>query len=255
MLSRKPVNALVIAIAVLACSAAAPGAANACVNAATAKSFQGQAHMYTVISATGTVPGAGGTETVTLDREALNLHLNLSHKALGKGGTVFFGGKMTGGAVTVKDSLEGSDGSEQQLTYHGPLGAIPDFGSAELAFSRSKCKYDLALTYGVNTTLHSEGELETDPEASTDMESGPEPLPRSLHLAHSGSINAYLTCADGEDPFPEACVNFAGTWTNDYGTLFLCGSIVAVNCKEDTEPVGTSSVGWNLKPTLEKKKK
>lgn len=254
MSPRRPAYALVVMTAVLACSAAAPGAASACVNAATAKSFQGQAHMYTIISATGTTPGAGGLETVTLDREALNLHLNLAHKAIGKGGTVFFGGKMTGGTVTVKDSLEGGDGSEQQLIYHGPLGALPDFGSAELAFSRSKCRYDLALTYGVNTTLHSEGDLETDPEASADAESGPEPLPRSLRLAHSGSIKTYLACVAADDPFPDACATLAGTWTSDFGTLFLCGSIVAANCKDDTESIGTTSVGWNLKPTLEKKK-
>ena len=116
MSPRRPAYVLVIAIAVLACSAVVPGAASACVNAGTAKSFKGQAHMYTVISATGTAPGAGGFETATLDREALDLHLNLAHKTFGKGGTVFFGGKMTGGAVTVKDSLDGSDGSEQQLT-------------------------------------------------------------------------------------------------------------------------------------------
>jgi hypothetical protein len=162
---------------------------------------------------------------------------------------------MTGGDVTVNDFLESSDGSEQGLKYHGGLAELPDFGFAELAFSRSKCRYDLAFTYGVNTTLTSEGELETDPETSVDMESGSKPLPRSLHLTGGGSIDAYLTCAGGEAPVPQACFSFGGTWTTDYGTLFLCGSVVAVNCKDDTQPVGTASVGWNLKPTLEKKKK
>jgi hypothetical protein len=254
MSPRRPVHALVVAIAVAACSAAVPSAASACVNAATAKSFQGQAHMIMVLSATGTAPGGGGFETATLDRKALDLHLKLTNKRLGKGGTVFFAGKIAGGAVDVKDMLESSDGTEQQLTFHGGLGALPDFGAAELAFSRSKCKYDLSITYGVNTTLKSEGELETDPEASADMESGPKPLPRSLQLAHSGSIDAYLSCVAGEAPLPQACFSFAGTWTTNFATLALCGSVVAENCKDDSLPVGTASVGWSLKPTLEKKK-
>lgn len=113
----------------------------------------------------------------------------------------------------------------------------------------------LALTFGVNTTLTSEGDLETDPEASIDMEGGPEPLVRSMHLAHHGSIDAHLTCAAGEDPLPQACFSFGGTWTTDYATLFLCGSIVAVNCKDDEQRIGGAAVGWSLKPTLEKKKK
>lgn len=142
MFPRRPAHALVVAIAALACSAVVPGAASACVNAAMAKSFQGQANVYMALSATGTTPGEGGLETASLQRGADHLHLNLAHKRLGKGGTVFFGGKMTGGDVTVNDLLESGDGSEQRLKFHGGLGEIPDFGAAELAISRSKCEYD-----------------------------------------------------------------------------------------------------------------
>lgn len=255
MPARRPTRALAVTIGILACAVAVPAGAGACANPATVKSFQGQAHLILALVATGTSPGAGGTETVALQRHALNLHLHLADKVIGKKpGTSFFGGTMTGGSVAVEDLRESSaGGSEAKLSYNGPLTKkLPNYGRAELVFSRSKCRYDLELSFGVRATFEGDGELDTSPEATGGMESGPEPLPHSMYLADSGSMNAYLTCPHTK--FLQACYSFSGTWTTDFATLALCGSVVAVGCKDDTEPVGTASVGWSLTPTLEKKK-
>lgn len=255
MPTRRTTRALAVTIGILACAAVVPAVAGACANPATVKSFQGQAHLILALTATGTSPGTGGTETVTLQRHALNLHLHLAHKLIGKKpGTSFFGGTMTGGSVTVEDLRESSaEGFEAKLSYHGPLTKeIPNHGRAELVFSRSKCRYELELSFGVKATFEGDGELDTSPEATGGMQSGFEPLPHSMYLADSGKMDAYLTCPDAK--FLPACYSFGGTWTTDFATLALCGSVVAVGCKDDTEPVGTASVGWSLKPTLEKKK-
>lgn len=256
MSPRRPVRSLAVTIVALGCSALVPATAGACANPATVKSFQGQAYINMALSATGTSPGAGGLETATLQRRALGLHVHLNEKLLGKAkGTSFFAGTMTGGSVSVKDELEGGeDGSESKLVYDGPLAkTIPDYGRAEVVFSRKKCQYDLELSFGVKASFEGDGELDTDPEATVDLESGPESLPHSLHLADSGNIRAYLSCLS--ITIPQACATFGGTWTSNFATLFLCGSVVAVNCKDDTLSVGTVSVGWTLKPIMEKKKK
>lgn len=211
--------------------------------------------MNLALTATGTDPGLGGTETVTLVRRAVELHLNLPKKLVGKHGFTFFSGTMTGGAVTVADALDTSaDGFEASLAYNGPLTRqLPIFGSADIAFDRRKCRYELLLGYGVKASFEGDASLETDPEATTTVDGGPEALPHSLHLSDGGSIDAFLSCPDTQGP--QACVSFDGTWTAEFATLALCGSTVSVSCKDDTEPVGSAHVGWSLTPTLEKPKK
>jgi hypothetical protein len=80
-------------IAALSRSALAPGSASACVNAATAKSFQGQANAYMALSATGTRAGCRGIGDRVAARRGGQPASDLTHKTIGKAEPYFSAAK------------------------------------------------------------------------------------------------------------------------------------------------------------------
>jgi hypothetical protein len=248
---RRSTLAVLAALAALAVPTLAPSSAGACANPANVKYFKGRAHMAMSLSATGVDPGLGGSETATLTRKAQELRFTLGDKLISKEGAVFFAGKVHYGQVAVEDSLVHSgSGLEGSYEFKGALGPPPTWGRAEVAMSRKKCRYELVVGWGVVTTFSGDEELAGARGAHASMESGPESIPHSLDITGGGNMDAYLGCDD--KLIPQACFSFGGTWTTNFATLALCGSVTAVGCKDDSEPVGTATVGWSLTPVFEK---
>jgi hypothetical protein len=236
----------------LAVCAAVPAGASACASLAGVKSFHGSAHMVFGAGAAGEDPGSGGIETVTLNRVATQLKLNLDTKEIGKKDTLFLG-TVSGGTVSVGDSLNNSgDGFSGQESYDGAV--KPGLGSALLAIDHRKgtCQYGLNVGYGVTTEFSGDEEVKPPSEAGATASSGRFGLPDSLKLSAGRPLPAYLDCPPDEtEQVP--CYVFSGGWTTDFGTLAECHSVEAVNCSSDTEPVGMATLSWSLSPTFAKK--
>ncbi len=237
----------------LAVCAAMPAGASACASLAGVKSFHGSAQMAFAVAATGEDPGEGGIETITLNRVATGLKVNLDDKDLGKKDTLF-DGKVSGGNVSVGDTFNNSDdGFTGQETYNGPVtNSLPGYGSAFVTIDHRKnmCRYAVVIGYGATTEFSGDEEVKPPPTVGATASSGPVPVPDSLQLSDSRSLPAYLSCAN--ETVPEACFDFGGGWMTEFATLALCHSVEAVNCSSDTAPVGTASFSWNLSPTFER---
>ncbi len=237
----------------LAVGAVMPAGASACASLAGVKSFHGSAQMAFAVAATGEDPGQGGIETITLNRVATGLKVNLDEKDLGRKDTLF-DGKVSGGNVSVADTFNNTgDGFTGQETYNGPVtNDLPGYGAAFLAIDhrKSTCRYAVVIGYGATTEFSGDEEVKPPPTVGASASSGPVPIPDTLKLSDSRSLPAYLSCAD--ETIPEACFDFGGGWMSEFATLALCHSVEAVNCSNDTEPVGTASFSWNLSPTFER---
>ncbi len=236
-----------------ACAAAPPGA-SACASLAGVKSFHGTAHMVFGAAATGEDPGQGGSETITLNRVATGLKINLDERDIGKKDTAFYG-KASGGTVSVGDSFNNSgDGFSGQENYNGPVkNSTPQLGSAEVIIDHRKgmCRYDVVVGYGVTTEFSGDEEVKPTSTVGAAAASGPVSLAESLNLSGSIPLPATLNCPD--ETVPLRCYDFGGGgWTTEFGTLAQCHSVEAVNCSSDTEPVGSATFGWSLSPTFEK---
>ena len=237
----------------MAACAAAPAGASACASLAGVKTFHGTAHMVFAVAASGEDPGNGGVETITLNRVATGLKVNLDERDLGKKDTLF-DGKASGGNLSVGDTFNNSgDGFSGQETYNGPVtNSLPGYGTAFVVIDHrtNSCRYAVVVGYGATTEFSGDEEVKPPPTVGASASSGPVPVPDSLKLSDSRSLPAYLSCAN--ETVPEACFDFGGGWMTEFATLALCHSVEAVNCSSDTEPVGTASFSWNLSPTFEK---
>ncbi len=205
-------------------------------------------------SVTGKAPGAGGTETIGLLRDASNLRVTLGGKVAGPlpgfGVVTFFSGKSKTGAVSAKDTFAMSGG--------GPKGTVNAIGlpkllSATVLLSSKLCAYQLMVTYVVKNNFTGDAAIKPGLSITGSAITPRRPIPASLKLSGVATIHSYLSgCARSTPPDPQGCFQFGGSWALDFDTLERCGSIVAVNCGPPDKPEGTAHIRWSASPTFAK---
>lgn len=258
---------LALVAAALAAAAAAPSHAGARGRGSTAtpcpswsgvKSFHGTASSSFSATATGSVPGAGGTETIGLSRHASGLKVDLSVKRVsqipGYVGITLFAGKVHGGSVSVADTLTNS-GSSSNASAHANGTSLP--GAVMVVLWPKTCTYQLGLSFAAHTIFSGDAALDPGDSANAQIFAPRRHVPASssLKLGGSAQVNAYQTgCSVVDIPFKlpdvDGCYQFGGGWSNDFATLVSCKSIVAVNCGPADEEMGNATVSWSLKPTF-----
>lgn len=253
--------------AILAALATLPTAADASGGCAPklgrVKSFDGRAAVDFQTSATGEIPGSGGSETVVLDHNMDNVRFHLrkvaGHKGFRRGNVANFVGVPTHGDVEVSDEFANSGsafGGTQ--TYSGPLlGHRPDFfGAASLAIDRrkSRCQYEFLSGFAVPGAFSGDEEIEPESHVGGAAYGPLRHIPASLKLHGVVALPAQIDCgeAEVEGLVSTACYEMSGGWTTDFATLALCHSIVAVGCAADTTKVGTAEFEWSVWPIFKK---
>lgn len=222
----------------------APVAANACASLARVQGFDGGAHMAFSNSASGD-NGSGGTETISLNRTASNLKVDLTRRVPSRlPGYVVFLGKVTGGDVSVHDSFDSGAGATGELTHKG----YTQPGFAVLSISTRACRYTLQLSFGVHASFSGNAQ-EPSGGVTGSAYTGDRNIPGSLKLAGAPVPDAFYNNCEvklvglGGRP----CYAFGGGWSTDFITLFQCHSVTAVSCSS-SDRVGTALFSWDLKP-------
>lgn len=104
---RPPAKPVLACAAVVAALLVAPSLASACPSLAKEQSFVGTVSMSFSGSASGSNASDGGTLTVSLDRTASDLRVEVKRGPSSALGAVF-GGSVTGGTITVDDQYADS---------------------------------------------------------------------------------------------------------------------------------------------------
>lgn len=238
----------------------APVAANACASLAGVKAYHGEASM--AFSATASAPdsASGGTQTISLNRTAEELKIDLPVKVANPTlGYVEFLGSVTGGDVSVRDTVLDSGGGSTttgEQTYSGPTLR----GPADLTFNTRTCKYSLIVPFGVRAG--STGDFaEPDPAVDGVAFAPPHHIPGSLQLGGAPVVEAYDGCPAGSGsvvgalpgppraiPHAPGCYDIEGGWISDFTLLSQCDGTTADNCVSGNPPEGTALFSWLLTP-------
>jgi hypothetical protein len=245
------VRLLVASTAVVPMLAIAPTASAACRSVASVKSFHGNAGLTFSGTESGDDPRNGGTETVSLDREADSLQISLTTRKALLHGVYVFTGKATGGTISVTDTFDNTGTTfHGQETYSGPSStANPNFTTVAAFLSTRTCKYQLQV--GFDTATQYSGDPAVQPGASVNglAYSDRMQIRRDLRLSGSAAPNAYADSCPG-NPFltGQGCYVFGGGRTTDFEGLAECQSVVAVNCGP-AGPRGSAELAWALSPS------
>ena len=233
----------------VAALSAVPAAASACPSLAGVKAYQGHAAVGFHAQNSGPDVGNGGTYAAQLERNLSSVEIKLKHKKVVRnhvtGSHAIFTGKAVGGNVTVDDNFNDTGAMfSGQESYNGPLGQLPNFGSAFLLLDLNSCHYKLSVSFGVQTTFTGTLDSGSHPSVSGTVYSEREHIPGNLHLVGGAGPNAYGRACPGGDPFlaTDSCYEYGG------GTIGLCSTfdVSTSNCPAD--PVGTAQFTWVLKP-------
>jgi len=251
---RGAVRLVLATCAAVAALLAGPMTAGACPSLSRLRAFHGSAGSVSFSdTASGTDPGNGGIETVALNRSATSLHIALGGKLTARNGVTIFAGKTSGGGVSVSDAYTNTGTMLTGTESAGgpPDVAIPGAEAAVLVLFPRTCKYQLLISFGVNTTFSGSEAVRPGAAVTASVYSPQEHIPASLKLSGSATIDAYYTgCRSGPIPPEKGCYRFGGGWVTEFETLKLCRSVVAVNCEPGDEPQGMATFSWSLSPTL-----
>jgi len=236
-------TALTACLLVSTAGLAAPTTASACPSLAHVTAFRGHVTELTFTGQATGSDGNGGTASITLDRNATAIPINLTHHAHGPLGTVFTGSPPRGGAISVDDTF--TDPTQMlsgTQTASGPTGLTT---GPELVLLAGSCKYQLSASFGIGTT--SSGNWPTsgpDTSAGGAATSPEKKIPKGLKLSGTATLPAYATCPAGVNP--NGCYVFEGlSWTQEYDTLSGAPS---------DQPEGSATFGWSISPVLAKHK-
>jgi hypothetical protein len=217
------------------------------------REFKGHASFIFDESVQGELPGTTEFESISMQHHVLGVDVVLKKVVL-ENGRALFKGPATGGGVGIHDSLANQDsGFGGFLKFEGALhkkGAAR--GGASLILNRHKkhCDYAFGLSWAARAQYMGNPEVEPITVVRGGTVSAPEKIPDSLKLSGDQSLPTYLACLNVKE---HSCSDLSGGWTNDFATLSLCHSIVAVGCEDDeTTPLGAAEVNWYLKPVYEK---
>jgi hypothetical protein len=253
--------ALLLGLCVSLAALASPSTASASGGCAPAlgkvKAFHGYASLRFATGAVGVDPGEGGFQSIILIHTANSLRIDMKKERVTRKGAEF-GGDARLGHVTVADTfVQSATGLGGSQSYSGPLGSHPsNSGYAQLRVDRrrNKCRYEFIASFEVPAAYSGDEEIDQPPsEISGGAYSGTKHLPGDLKLSFSGALPAHLSCV-GTVLLVTACYTFRGGWTVDFATLFLCHSVVAVGCADDSKPMGAAEFTWKLSPKFKKKK-
>lgn len=233
---------------------------NGCVSAAHVRSFHGK------VSDTfnGTIgepdAGQGGTETVALSRQA---NLQFTWRYIG-GAVVkqrdYIAGGPTGGSIGVDDSYDhsgtGSSGSLQGSPRVGGASAL-------IVLYPKVCMYQVEMSFLGEGTVSGNLAPQDTPltQYSGSAYTPRKPIPASLHLFGSASIDAYSSGCSGHPndrfnpPDELGCYEFGGGWTADYAILEQCHAPFGGTCGPHDDPEGSATITWNLMPVVAAQKK
>jgi hypothetical protein len=219
-----------------------------------AKAFHGQATVLSYTEpATGTTPGIGGSETITLRHKATSLPFTVTSAVSGvlpTGQNVsLFTGKGKGGAVTVDDTEDFTNSSDKgSISANGPPSSI----LAYMLVFPGTCKYQVVVSYSVKT--HFSGNAD-NPGTTSVTDSAISPLtsiPSSQTLSGTATVPVYYSaCSTGTlspDKLPpkQGCYGFDGSWAVDFEGLKRCKSIAAGKCGPPDPQDGTATFSWSL---------
>lgn len=252
-----------VSAAALCLAAAAPGRAASTLARgcspllAHVRSFHGKVSDTFDGSASAPDPGQGGNETVQLGRQA-----NLTFALRYIGGAIVnqraFAGGPTGGSVGVDDSYDHTG-----TGAHGTLQGSPRVlaASALLVLRPRVCRYQVEMSFLGNGSFAGDQTIAPPTQYSGFAYTPLRPIPASLHLAGSASIEAYRQgCSKGSasnrfaPPDVQGCYQFDGGWSNDYAILEQCNAPYGGSCGPQDAPEGTATVTWSLTPGTTKKK-
>ncbi|MBS1860564.1 MAG: hypothetical protein JSS68_02520 [Actinobacteria bacterium] len=257
-------RSLVLAFLIAAALAVlAPNAAGACPSWAGVKGFEGHVAMSFTQSASGVDPGNGGTQTITLDRNASHLEVDLHGRLTSNGPGILkrvtqFLGRTSGGSVSVTDRLINTGlGQSGTASAGGPSDPWP----AGLELWPRTCKYQLTAGFATRTTLSGDlpSQLEPEPLVSAAAFTPRETIPaHSLKLSGTATVDVYYERCPELNNLPgteKDCYVPSGGWLNDFQTLKFCHSVTAENCEDGGEEQGTAQISWSISPVYGKKKK
>jgi hypothetical protein len=238
-----------VSVLALAALPVAPAAADNCHRLKDVKYFHGHFSYANSISASGSDPDSGGTESVGLydqvDSADVKLHL-VEAPDRHHPGPYRFAGPASGGQVSVQDSWEntGTDISGD-ATYDKAL-PKKNGGGASLAIFRNECKFTIGAGFTVKPSFS--GDLDVKPGRVG-----------AVFDALTGKVGEGVT-VEGNDkpgiyeencvnlPVP-ACANMETPWYGDLFELWECHSLDTSHCNlQSDQPTGHGRFSWHLKP-------
>jgi beta-lactam-binding protein with PASTA domain len=221
----------------------APTASGACTSFDKAEAFQGTSgtSFRATISRSDT---SGDTTTVSLDRSASDLRVDLNVKGSSSVST-FFNGRLTGGAVSVNDHYTYATSSETIIGSQSASGPTDAEGSgAQLIRVPGTCNYVLWLEWATYTT--ETGQWPDPPDSNPSVfgvaHTPPRPIPADLNLSGTATVTAHYDAPHGYLPWYEIGSDSYG---QQFDELYRC---YPSSCGPSDEPEGTATITWNLSP-------
>lgn len=189
----------------------------------------------------------GGTYTAELKHSVFGLKVNLTHKQVihnAKGTHVIFAGKASGGDASVDDTYNDSGQFSGQETHSGALtNQPPNFGRASLFFDLNKCKYQLFVSFGVETTVTGTFDAGSQTTVTGTSYGDRNHIPKSLSLSDGVLQPAYGgQCPGNPLKSGQPCYKFG------IGIIGLCSTSDVGSNQCPSDPVGHAHLTWNLKP-------
>lgn len=196
----------------------ATSGAKGCASLARVTSYHGFARLGFNASASRKDPDTGGTETISISRQALNLKVDLTQK-VSNGRYVIFIGHAHGGVIKVKDDRIDTY-SDASLRYsghessNGPL--LPTFGAAQLYLDATTCEYKLHVSFLVWTDFSGSEEVKPQASVAGSFFTAREPPHTSLKLFGADGPDAYTGGCPGNPVLAsQSCYDFDGGWAKE----------------------------------------
>jgi hypothetical protein len=120
--------------------------------------------------------------------------MDLNHRVRGKGkfaSTYIYSGKVWAGTISVEDVFSQSKNAVGEERYSG--NGAPAFGGASVFLDTAKCRYVVAINFGVDTQYSGAGSPRTGTNVSLAAVGDHEKIPGNLHLVGGVGPSGYLT--------------------------------------------------------------